>query len=78
MMPYARVFTRGFLIVACVALNTRQIAAGNYGGAFVVGAVISGLWWSNSSKKREDVTGAGVAYAFGAACGTVFGMWLGA
>jgi hypothetical protein len=76
-MPYVRVFLRGFLIVACVALNTRQIAAGNYPGAFVVGAAISGLWWSNSSSKREDVPGAWAAYMLGAACGTVTGMWIG-
>jgi hypothetical protein len=72
-----RVFLRGFLIVACVALNTRQIAAGNYAGAFVVGGMISGLWWSNSSKGREDMPGAGFAYSMGAACGTCFGIWLG-
>jgi hypothetical protein len=75
--PYLRVFARGFGLVALVAMNTRLIAAGNYAGAFVVGGVISILWWSNSSKTREDVRGAGLVYAFGAACGTVFGMWLG-
>jgi hypothetical protein len=63
--------------VALVALNTRQIAAGNYSGGFLVGGAISLVWWSNSSKTREDVRGAGLAYALGAACGTVFGMWLG-
>jgi hypothetical protein len=76
-LAYARVFLRGFLLVTLVALNTRQIASGNYLGAFTVGGMISIVWWSNSSKTREDVTGAGLAYAFGAACGTVFGMWLG-
>jgi len=76
--PYVRVFCRGFVLVALVALNTRQIASGNYLGAFMVGGLISAVWWSNSSKEREDVTGAGAVYAFGAACGTVFGMWLGA
>jgi hypothetical protein len=71
------VFLRGFALVTLVALNTTQIASGNFGGAFVVGGGISLLWWSNSSKKREDVRGAGLAYALGAACGTCFGMWLG-
>jgi hypothetical protein len=71
------VFLRGFLLVALVALNTRQIASGNYAGAFLVGGAISLVWWSNSSAKREDVKGAGLAYALGAACGTCLGMWLG-
>lgn len=70
-------FLRGFALVALVALNTRQIAGGHYGGAFVVGGAISLVWWQNSSAKREDVPGAGITYALGAACGTVLGMWLG-
>src|SRR5688572_8378302 len=48
--PYVRVFMRGFLLVSLVSLNTTQIAAGNFPGAFVVGAAISLVWWSNSSK----------------------------
>lgn len=71
-------FLRGFLLVTLVALNTRQVSQGHYGGAFVVGGLISLTWWANSSSKREDVRGAGVAYALGAACGTCLGMWLGA
>jgi hypothetical protein len=35
------------------------------------------VWWANSSAQREQFKGAGVVYAFGAACGTVLGMWLG-
>lgn len=77
MTAYARVFLRGFALVALVALNTRQIAAGNYPGAFMVGGTISAVWWANSSSKREDVRGAWLAYALGASFGTVFGMWLG-
>lgn len=76
-MPYARVFLRGFLLVALVSLNTRQIASGNYPGAFLVGGTISAVWWANSSKNREDVPCAWLAYAFGAACGTLLGTWLG-
>lgn len=60
-----------------VALNTRQIAAGNYPGAFMVGGTISAVWWANSSSKREDVPCAWLAYALGASFGTVMGMWLG-
>lgn len=77
-MPYVRIFMRGFTLVTLVALNTRQVSQGHYGGAFLVGGAISAVWWMNSSSKREDVRGAAVAYALGAAVGTVFGMWLGA
>jgi hypothetical protein len=71
------VFLRGFVLVTLVSLNTRQIAHGSYPGAFMVGGMISLVWWQNSSAKREDVRGASLAYAFGAAVGTVLGMWLG-
>jgi hypothetical protein len=70
-------FLRGFILVALVSANTRQIANGRYAAAFVVGGLISLFWWSNSSKDRPDFSGAGVVYALGAACGTVAGMWLG-
>ena len=46
-------------------------------GAFLIGGIISAVWWSNSSAKREQFAGAGAVYAFGAAVGTVVGMWLG-
>lgn len=67
---------RGFVLVALVAANTTQIANRRYLGAFIVGACISLAWWWNSSKDRPDFKGAGFLYAFGAACGTVAGMWL--
>jgi hypothetical protein len=70
-------FLRGFVMVTLVAANTRQIANGRYAAAFVVGGLISLVWWSNSSKDRPSFRGAGVVYALGAACGTVAGMWLG-
>jgi hypothetical protein len=70
-------FLRGFVMVTLVAANTRQIANGRYAAAFVVGGLISLVWWSNSSKDRPNFRGAGLVYALGAACGTVCGMWLG-
>ena len=63
---------RGFCLVFLVATNTVQVSHEHYEGAFVVGFVISWLWWKNSHK--QDVPGAGVAYGLGAACGTVAGM----
>ncbi len=68
---------RGFVLVALVSANTRQVAGGRYLGAFIVGGLISAVWWSNSNAKREQFQGAGALYACGAAFGTVFGMWLG-
>lgn len=76
-MSHLRVWLRGFVMVCLVATNTTQVARGHYAGAFVVGFLISAVWWSNSSGKREDARGAGLAYGFGAACGTVLGMWIG-
>lgn len=76
-MKYLRTFGRGFLLVALVAMNTRQVAGGHYVGAFVVGGLISAVWWANSSAKREQFTGAGALYALGASFGTVLGMYLG-
>jgi hypothetical protein len=73
----ARLFARGFIMVALVSANTRQIAAGRYSSAFIVGGLISLVWWSNSSKDRPDFRGAGAVYALGAATGTVLGMFLG-
>ena len=70
-------FGRGLLQVTLVSLNVTQVAAGHYVGAFVVGGMISAVWWANSSKHREDVAGAGLVYAFGAACGTTLGMYIG-
>lgn len=76
-MKYGRTFLRGFLLVTLVSMNTRQVAAGRYAGAFIIGGLISLVWWANSSAKREQFTGAGACYALGAAVGTVLGMWLG-
>jgi hypothetical protein len=74
---YLRLWLRGFVQVSLVACQTAQIARNHFDGAFVVGWLISFVWWSNSSAKREDVKGAGAVYALGAACGTVVGMWVG-
>lgn len=61
--------------MSLVALNVAQIAAGNVGGAFVVGFTISLLWFFNAqSAGRSDVPGAAWVYAAGAGCGTVAGM----
>lgn len=78
-MIYARTFARAFVMVCLVAMNTRQVAAGHYGPAFVVGCAISAVWWWNAkTAAHSDAPGAWIAYALGAGFGTVTGMWLGA
>lgn len=72
-MTYVRVYLRGLAMVTLVACNTRQIASGHMVGAMGVGFFISWLWWSNSSKKRPEMRGAGLVYGLGAACGTALG-----
>jgi hypothetical protein len=77
-MSYLRLFLRGFVIVTLTAMNVRQISAGHYGPAFVVGCGISGVWWFNSrSAAHSAAPGAWLAYCLGAGAGTVFGMWIG-
>lgn len=61
-------------MVTLVSMNTRQLATGHLSGAIVVGFAISWLWYSNSSRDRDNRRGAGVAYAAGAAVGTFVGF----
>lgn len=75
MRALAQIFGRAFLQVALVAANTRFIASSAYPAAFATGFCISWLWWANSrSAAHASVCGARVAYALGAASGTVVGM----
>jgi hypothetical protein len=73
-MPYLRVMGRGFLMVTLVSLNTVHLAHGRIVLAMIGGFFISVLWWSNSSKKREDIPGAALAYGVGAMLGTGAGV----
>jgi hypothetical protein len=70
-------FLRAFVMVSLVAANTRQISHGHYGGALVCGCLISYVWYRNVGKaSRDERPIAAIAYALGAGCGTVCGMWL--
>jgi hypothetical protein len=60
-------------MVSLVSMQTVLLAHGSVVGAAVGGLCISVLWWSNSSKNREDVPYAGIVYGLGAAVGTVTG-----
>lgn len=71
-------FVLGCLQVTLVAANTRQVARLHYGGAFIIGLSISLLWtWNVKIISALTSTWAiKFLYAFGAACGTILGMWL--
>lgn len=73
-----RIFLRGWLIVTLTSANVRQIAAGNYAHAFLVGYGISLVWWHNSrNAAKSDGKYAGWIYGLGAGVGTLTGMYLG-
>ena len=76
-MRLLRTFGQAFAIVACVAANTTFIARGEYQPAFIVGFLISYLWWGNA--RTASLTSSRIAqivYGLGAATGTVVGMYL--
>lgn len=78
LIAYASVFIRGWLLVTLVACNTVQISRQRYGGAILVGFLISLTWWHNAHSAAV-LTGdmAGFIYGAGAAVGTGTGMWVG-
>lgn len=71
------IFWGAFVQVLLVAMNTKVIAAGSEGAAFVTGALVSWIWWGNVQHAREDGWAPRAFYTFGAACGTVAGMTIG-
>lgn len=73
----ARIVWRGFLIVMLTASNVAQISGGHYVGAFLNGAAISFVWWTNSrTASLSNIPRARELYALGAGLGTVAGMLL--
>lgn len=73
------VWWKAFSIVTCTAVNVTQVTGHNYVGAFFTGSLLSFIWWINAkTAARSENPNARHAYAFGAGCGTVFGMYLGA
>jgi len=72
------VWWRAFSIVTVTALNVTQITGHHYQSAFITGSLLSFIWWANAkTAAHSSVAGAQVAYAFGAGCGTICGMYLG-
>jgi hypothetical protein len=75
---YAAVFFRAATIVSLTAANVVNVSGGHYALAFLTGGLLSAIWWGNSrTAAHTELPRASAAYAFGAACGTVFGMWIG-
>jgi hypothetical protein len=72
------IWWRAFSIVSVTAVNVTQISAGHYAAAFCTGGLLSFIWWVNArTAAKSEARGGQWAYAFGAACGTVTGMFLG-
>ena len=67
-------FFRAFAQVALVSASTVFISTGNLVGTFVVGFGISWLWTGNVKKVAFGTKKERVAYAAGAACGSLFGL----
>jgi hypothetical protein len=63
-------------MVTLVASNTVFLSRHQLLPAAVGGFFISLMWWTNSSKHRPDLPYGGLAYAAGAAIGTVTGAVL--
>ena len=72
---------RAFSIVTLTALNVTQVTSGNWVGMFLSGGALSYVWWGNSQKAAKSLQSGtkwdALVYAFGAACGTVFGTLIG-
>lgn len=78
MREFLTVWRRAFTIVTCTALNVSQVAGVHYFSAFFTGGLLSYIWWTNTkTAAKVEGEGAHIAYALGAACGTVAGMYLG-
>lgn len=75
---YLLLWWRAFSIVCVTAINVVNVSQKRYGAAFITGGVLSAIWWGNTRTAAvSDLVGAQWVYAFGAACGTVAGIWIG-
>lgn len=74
-----RIALHGFVLVTLVAWNVVNVSTQQYLWALVTGFLVSFVWWANASmasEARKHPQG-GWWYGFGAALGTVAGMWIG-
>jgi hypothetical protein len=78
MKDLALTWWKAFSIVTLTALNVTQVSGGHYCAAFVTGGTLSWVWWGNTrTANQQDGSLHRIAYAAGAACGTLVGMALG-
>ncbi len=78
MNAHLLIWWRAFSIVTVTALNVVQVSGHHYVTAFFTGGLLSFIWWINTrTAAHSEARWGRAAYTFGAACGTVMGMWLG-
>lgn len=68
-------FSTGFIQVYFVAVNTYFIANEMYLGVLIAAFMISLIWSFNVKKVAFGSTTDRVAYALGATCGSLVGLW---
>jgi hypothetical protein len=69
-------FLYAWLQVSLIALNTYQIASGEWAGALLVGFLISFVWTFNVKRVAFGCWKVRILYSTGAACGTGTGILL--
>ncbi|MCX6551193.1 MAG: hypothetical protein NTY02_09355 [Acidobacteria bacterium] len=72
-MMYA--FMRAFVIVALTGANVALIADRAWIPMFCTGTALSFVWWGNAKAAAVGGRREQIAYALGAGCGTVIGVW---
>lgn len=73
---YGSLFGTGVVQVCLVAINTWQISQSKWIGAFIVGFLISFVWTFNVKKVAFGNMWHRIAYAGGAAIGTILGLFI--
>lgn len=74
-MTLLHVAWRGWLIVTLTAMNVGAVAGHHWTLAFLGGAAISWVWWSNArGAATSTARWAREAYSLGAGAGTITGM----
>lgn len=78
MREYLSIYGKAVVLVGLTALNVRLVSRGMTVPAFVTGGLLSYVWWyAAHSAANSKLRYAPIVYAFGAACGTEIGMWIG-
>jgi hypothetical protein len=77
-MKYLSIFLTGFVQVFFVSVNTYFIAKEKYYGVFIAAFIISIIWSYNVKRIAFGSNLDRFLYAFGAAIGSIFGLWISA